>query len=1099
MRYLDPGEALADARGRFLKPRAHIDPFGSETRVTYHKDYFLVLESTQDAAGNAVRAEAFDFRTLAPTRLRDPNDNLSAVVLDELALVTALALLGKDLDQDGTAELEAADALAGQSSDSTTDAAAAAYLAASDSVLMEPLARQLLRQATTRFVYDLDRWRLAGAPAVSARITRTRHHADDPNAPLQLSFEYTDGSGALAMTKTQAEPGLARTAGLNPDGGVTLGQADTGLQLPPRLRWVGSGRTVLNNKANPVRKYEPYFSVSPHYESLPELVATGVSATLTYDPAGRLLRTDMPDGSFLAASFDPWHCVNRDAGDTVAASRWHDDRVNRHIDAELIAQGRDPEREAAAAAAAASTYADTPTTILMDAQGRPILALDHLGFDALGKAVLVPTRIVLDVEGNVLEVFDARGNRPIAFGYNLAGRRLRQASMDAGIRWMLLTVSGRPFLKWDERGHTLRLTYDAMQRPLTEYISGGDGPAPLDHVVMRAQYGEGEPDDRRHGLRGQMVRRWDLGGLEEWRRFDFKRNLSESARRFAIDYRATPNWSGDLFAPLEAETHVTRQSHDALGRVVTISAPDGSVATKRYSPANYLDRVDVAPAGGGAQTIVAATRHDAKGQRISVMLGNGTRTDYRYDPLTFRLLGIRSTTSAMAVVQDLAYTHDCVGNLTHREDRAIPTVYFDHAMVTALARFGYDALYRLASAEGREHAGQNPGGFGTVDNWNDAAQSLLHAPGDAMAWRNYAESYRHDPVGNLLRLAHVAGNASFTRTYAYETGTNRLSSTAVGAEIYALEHHPAHGFIRSMPHLSLMACNHRDELIATARQVVAIGLPETTWYVYDHDGRRIRKVTDLALNGPGQPQRKEERLYLGGLEIYRSHAGVHAGLERRTLSVVDDQTRVAMLDVRNAVNDGTPAQVTRYQLANHLGSVAMELDEDERLLGYEEYHPFGTTAYRAMGSMLQVAERRYRYSGMERDEESGLSCHGARYYAAWLGRWLKPDPAALNDGINDYQYASGNPIRLTDPTGLGGWDRFWGGSRWSAARSRPPPAGPWSSPGSPPRSSASVWPSSPRARWSRRMARTSPCRAPARCGTTSRWTHSPRKACRLPA
>ena len=77
--------------------------------------------------------------------------------------MTALALLGKDLDQDGTAELEAADELAGQSSDSTTDAAtAAAYLAASDSVLMEPLARQLLRQATTRFVYDLD---AGGSPA----------------------------------------------------------------------------------------------------------------------------------------------------------------------------------------------------------------------------------------------------------------------------------------------------------------------------------------------------------------------------------------------------------------------------------------------------------------------------------------------------------------------------------------------------------------------------------------------------------------------------------------------------------------------------------------------------------------------------------------------------------------------------------------------------------------------------------------------------------------------------------------------------------------------------------------------------------------------
>ena len=46
--------------------------------------------------------------------------------------------------------------------------------------------------------------------------------------------------------------------------------------------------------------------------------------------------------------------------------------------------------------------------------------------------------------------------------------------------------------------------------------------------------------------------------------FDCKGNLLETARRFAIDYRAVVDWSGDLFAPLEAETHVTRHSYDAL-------------------------------------------------------------------------------------------------------------------------------------------------------------------------------------------------------------------------------------------------------------------------------------------------------------------------------------------------------------------------------------------------------------------------------------------------------------------------------------------------------------------------------------------------------
>jgi len=1028
IRYLDPGETLPDARARFFKARAWLDAYGSETLVTYHGDYGIVMESTQDAAGNLTRAEAYDFRAMAPVRLRDANDNLSAVVLDELALVTALALLGKDLDQDGVAEVEVADSLAGLSPDGTVDAlVAAAYLDEEDSTLMEPLARQLLRSATTRFVYDLDRWRMRGQPAVGARITRTRHAGDSPGAPLQLSFEYTDGSGAVAMMKTQAEPGPANTAVLNPDGSVAVSEVDTAQQVPPRLRWVGSGRKVLNNKASPVRRYEPYFSATPAWESLPELVASGPSATLTYDPIGRLQRTDMPDGTFLAADFDPWRIVNHDAGDTVLQSRWYDDRVNRRIDAELIAQGRDPVREAEAAASAGAVYADTPVTILLDGLGRPIVSLDHLGLDGAGHALLVPTGVVLDVEGNVREVFDARGNRPIAYGYDIAGRRLVSQSMDAGARWMLPTVSGLAFVKWDERGHVLRMTYDALQRPLTEHLAGGDGAVPMDNVTMRCEYGEGEVDDRLRGLRGQRVRRWDRAGLDEARRHDFKDNLVEFARRFSIDYHVPPDWRGDLFAPLEAETHVTRRAHDALSRLMRETAPDGSVTDRRYGPGNFLDQVDATPAGSATQAIVTAIAHDAKGQRLSVQHGNGTRTDYRYDARTFRLLGIRSTTSAPLVVQDLAYTHDCVGNLTHREDRAVPTVWFGNAMVTSLARFGYDAMYRLVDAEGREHAGQNPGNHGAADNWNDAFQSLVQAPGDAMAWRNYSETYRHDPVGNLRRLAHVAPGANYTRDYAYEAATNRLTSTKIGADSYSVVHHPRHGYISEMPHLSLMRWNDRDELSATARQHVVSGTPETTWYVYDHDGMRVRKVTELAHAGAGPAQRKEERLYLGSLEIFRSHAGVDAGLERHTLAVMDDLARVAMIDSRNAVDDGTPVQVTRVQLANHLGSILLELDEFERLLSYEEYHPFGTTAYRATGTTLQVAERRYRYSGMERDDESGFSYHSARYYTPWLGRWLKPDPAALADGIDDYQYASGNPVRLTDPTGMDGWDRFFGG------------------------------------------------------------------------
>ena len=61
--------------------------------------------------------------------------------------------------------------------------------------------------------------------------------------------------------------------------------------------------------------------------------------------------------------------------------------------------------------------------------------------------------------------------------------------------------------------------------------------------------------------------------------------------------------------------------------------------------------------------------------------------------------------------------------------------------------------------------------------------------------------------------------------------------------------------------------------------------------------------------------------------------------------------------------------------------------------------------------------QRYRYTGKEKDEESGLYYHGARYYACWLGRWTAADPIGIGDGMNVYMYVRGNPVKLQDPSG----------------------------------------------------------------------------------
>ena len=67
---------------------------------------------------------------------------------------------------------------------------------------------------------------------------------------------------------------------------------------------------------------------------------------------------------------------------------------------------------------------------------------------------------------------------------------------------------------------------------------------------------------------------------------------------------------------------------------------------------------------------------------------------------------------------------------------------------------------------------------------------------------------------------------------------------------------------------------------------------------------------------------------------------------------------------------------------------------------------------------MEVSPKRYRFTGMERDDETGMQYHSQRYYMPWLGRWERADPIGLGDGGNRFGYAAGNPINHHDTTGL---------------------------------------------------------------------------------
>jgi len=80
----------------------------------------------------------------------------------------------------------------------------------------------------------------------------------------------------------------------------------------------------------------------------------------------------------------------------------------------------------------------------------------------------------------------------------------------------------------------------------------------------------------------------------------------------------------------------------------------------------------------------------------------------------------------------------------------------------------------------------------------------------------------------------------------------------------------------------------------------------------------------------------------------------------------------------------------------------------------------------------QHASFAYKFTGKERDSESGLDNFGKRYNASSMGRFMTPDPLVLQrlpenafmlhlgkpQSWNKYAYVMNNPLTLTDPTGL---------------------------------------------------------------------------------
>ncbi len=130
----------------------------------------------------------------------------------------------------------------------------------------------LLGTATSRIIYDCwayfkTRHEASPRPVWSSTLSRDTHMSqlvDGQRSRITVGIAYSDGFARTVQKKHQAEPGplCRRTDTLTNSNGHSGEETEACNE-----RWVGSGWVIYNNKGNPVREFEPFFTGTHRFES----------------------------------------------------------------------------------------------------------------------------------------------------------------------------------------------------------------------------------------------------------------------------------------------------------------------------------------------------------------------------------------------------------------------------------------------------------------------------------------------------------------------------------------------------------------------------------------------------------------------------------------------------------------------------------------------------------------------------------------------------------------------------------------------------------------------------------------------------------------
>ncbi len=421
--------------------------------------------------------------------------------------------------------------------------------------------------------------------------------------------------------------------------------------------------------------------------------------------------------------------------------------------------------------------------------------------------------------------------------------------------------------------------------------------------------------------------------------------------------------------PNYAQGRLTRAQEntdaDAAAEVVHIYAYDhlGNVRVKKVRIEGLA----------GDKTLTYA--HDLAGRVTRLVYPDGAQARYAYDSAgrLGRVWDERGNTLTR-------YTHTAAGNIAAHvvgDDVVTGTyTYNPREWVTRInyaGTFNSTLTYDLAGNVTRQMYQHGTTAAKTADYGYDDLYRITEFD----VTGGVSEDFTYDRSGNITRM--VTGGSTLSYKYSSDSTPNRLDSLAVAGAVTSYAYN-ANGWMTGRGTAAL-SYDYRG---------LTTGFGSAR-YLMDPDSRRVKKtagtVTTYYLRGADGSVLAE---YNGSQALSARY--VYAGARR-----------IARISGNSS----------SYYLADHLGSTRSLVDGSGTVTATYDYRPYGKVLATSGTDAI-----RFKFTGHERDDESGLDYMLARSYAYDIGRFLRPDP--MQDeypGLSPYAYVANNPLKFIDPDG----------------------------------------------------------------------------------